>query len=50
MVPNAKLLVFYITSSGEIISDSVGIEFGSDLRNFVSGSIYFFLSTEGLIK
>lgn len=35
MVPEAKLLVFYITASGEIISDTVGLEFGDELRNFV---------------
>lgn len=36
MVPQAKLLVFYITKGGEIISDSVQLEFGGDLRNFVN--------------
>lgn len=35
MMPSAKLLIFYITSDGEIISDNVSIEFGDDLRNFV---------------
>jgi CD109 antigen len=35
MIPQATLLVFYITSGGEIISDSVPLEFGGDLRNFV---------------
>ena len=36
MVPQARLLVFYITKGGEIISDSVELEFGGDLRNFVN--------------
>lgn len=36
MVPSAKLLVFYITKDGEIISDSADLEFGDDLKNFVS--------------
>lgn len=35
MVPQATLLVFYIADGGEIISDSVQLDFGDDLRNFV---------------
>jgi CD109 antigen len=35
MVPKASVIVFYITDDGEIISDSLKIEFGNELRNFV---------------
>lgn len=36
MLPTAYVLVFYIEASGEIISDYVAIEFGNELKNFVS--------------
>lgn len=36
MVPNANVIVYYITSDGEIISDSLQIEFGNELKNYVS--------------
>ena len=36
MVPNVEVVVYYITDDGEIISDSVKIEFGNDLKNYVS--------------
>lgn len=36
MVPEASVIVFYITSDGEIISDSTKIEFSNELNNFVS--------------
>lgn len=36
MVPKASVIVFYITKDGEIISDLATIEFGNDLKNFVS--------------
>ena len=36
MVPNAHLVVYYIRPDGEIISDTVKIEFGDELQNFVS--------------
>lgn len=36
VIPQATVIVFYITPGGEIISDSSLLEFGSDLRNFVS--------------
>lgn len=35
MVPKAKIVVYYITSDGEIISDSTEIEFENKLENFV---------------
>jgi len=35
MVPKAYVIVYYIASNGEIISDSVDVEFGNELRNFV---------------
>jgi CD109 antigen len=35
MVPKASVVVFYITDDGEIISDSLKIEFGNELRNFI---------------
>lgn len=43
-IPRARLLVFYISKSGEIISDSIDLEFGDDLRNFVS--LTFFLISQ----
>lgn len=36
MVPKTKIVVFYITSNGEVISDSLELEFDNKLRNFVS--------------
>lgn len=36
MIPKANVIVFYITTDGEIISDSLKVEFGNELRNFVS--------------
>lgn len=36
MAPKVNVVVFYMTSDGEIISDSLKIEFGSEMRNFVS--------------
>jgi CD109 antigen len=35
MIPQVKVVVYYITDDGEIISDSLDIEFGNELRNFV---------------
>lgn len=35
MVPTANVIVYYITKDGEIISDSLKVEFGNELRNFV---------------
>jgi hypothetical protein len=35
MIPKVNFVVFYITDDGEIISDSLDIEFGNELRNFV---------------
>lgn len=35
MVPRAKLVVFFVQDDGELVSDSVEIEFGSDLQNFL---------------
>ncbi|KAJ6641357.1 CD109 antigen [Pseudolycoriella hygida] len=39
MIPKVKLVVFYITDDGEIISDSLAIEFENNLRNFINVSI-----------
>lgn len=36
MIPKASVIVYYITSDGEIISDSLELEFDSELKNFVS--------------
>lgn len=36
MVPKANLVAFYITPDGEIISDSLKLEFDNELKNFVS--------------
>lgn len=36
MVPKATLLVYYIRSDGEMVSDRVEIKFGDELQNFVS--------------
>lgn len=44
MVPLARLLAYYITEKGEMISDSIQLEFSGDLKNFVS-LIFFKLST-----
>lgn len=39
MVPTANVIVFYMTDDGEIISDSMKVEFGNELRNHVSCKI-----------
>lgn len=39
MIPKAKVIVFYITSGGEIISDTLTVNFGNELGNFVSFSM-----------
>lgn len=36
MIPKTNVIVYYITADGEIISDRVEIEFGNELKNFVS--------------
>lgn len=36
MIPKASLVVYYIRSDGEIISDHIKIELGEELNNFVS--------------
>lgn len=36
MAPKASVVVFYMTFDGEIISDSLKVEFGNEMRNFVS--------------
>lgn len=41
MVPRARLLVYFIHSDGQMISDFAEIEFASELQNFVSISIGF---------
>jgi CD109 antigen len=40
MLPTAKVLVFYIEDSGEIISDYTAVEFGNQLKNFVRIEIF----------
>lgn len=35
MVPKAKLVVYYVTSDGEIVSEKANIEFRSQFQNFV---------------
>lgn len=35
MVPRAKLVVYYVTEDGEIISESTNIEFRSQFQNFL---------------
>ncbi len=45
MIPTANVLIYYIASNGEIISDNVEVEFGNELRNHVSGNflqIFYF--------
>lgn len=36
MVPKADIIVFYMTPDGEIISDTIKVEFENELSNFVS--------------
>jgi CD109 antigen len=36
MIPSAKLIAFYVTTNGEIISDFKVLTFDNELRNFVS--------------
>lgn len=36
MVPKAEIVVYYITSDGEIISDSMEIEVDDEIKKFVS--------------
>lgn len=36
MIPKVSVIVYYITSDGEIVSDSLKLEFGNELNNFVS--------------
>lgn len=43
MVPNANVIVYYITSDGEIISDSLVLEFENEMKNFVSCCNFSFL-------
>lgn len=40
MIPSAKVVVFYITPDGEIISDSMTVEFDKELKNYVSCLIF----------
>lgn len=39
MVPKASLVVYYIRTDGEIISDHIKIELGDELNNYVSGDV-----------
>jgi CD109 antigen len=41
MVPKANIVVYYIRDDGEIISDSVKLELGSELQNYVSRKLQF---------
>lgn len=36
MIPKAHVIIFYLTSDGEMVSDKVDVEFGNELINFVS--------------
>ena len=36
MAPNVKAVVYFVTEDGELITDSVNIEFGNELKNQVS--------------
>ena len=36
MIPKARVIIFYLTTDGEIVSDKVEVEFGNELINFVS--------------
>ena len=36
MIPSAKMIAFYVTTNGEIISDYKVLNFDNELRNFVS--------------
>jgi hypothetical protein len=36
MLPKVKVIIYYIASKGEIISDKIDIEFGNELINYVS--------------
>jgi len=38
MIPTAKMIAFYVTKNGEIISDSKVLNFDNELRNFVSST------------
>lgn len=35
MVPTAQVVVFYVRPNGEMVSDRLEIQFGSELQNFV---------------
>ncbi|XP_058450670.1 thioester-containing protein 1 allele R1-like isoform X2 [Malaya genurostris] len=39
MVPRARLVVYFIRENGELVSDNLDIEFGSDLQNFLKVSL-----------
>jgi CD109 antigen len=41
MVPKANIVVYYIRADGEIISDSIKLELGSELQNYVSRKMTF---------
>lgn len=43
MVPKSRVLVFYITDDGEIISDSLEIEFEKELKNYVRRFMHILL-------
>lgn len=40
MIPTAKIIAFYVTTTGELISDSKVLSFDNELRNFVSFKLY----------
>ena len=40
MMPNVKVVIYYVTDDGEIVSDSEMIEFGNDLKNYVSLKLF----------
>lgn len=35
MVPKSHVIIYYLTTDGEIISDKIEVEFGNELVNFV---------------
>lgn len=42
MMPFSKLIAYYLTDDGEIISDRVELSFESELKNFVSFNFFLF--------
>lgn len=49
MVPKANIVIFYIRSDGEIISDSIKLELGNDLQNYVRIKVFKLFITHSFI-